>query len=125
MLKIAGLAMASALLGTVLKSWRAEVAQAFNLAAGIMVLYLAASAAGPMVNLGLKLMETLGSGKTAAGAAVTVAAIGIVGEVAAQTCADAGQQGLAYYVRLGCRILALTATAPVFLEVLTWIGSQG
>ena len=123
LVKIAALAIAVAVLGSVLRSVRSDVAQGLTLAGGALVLFLALQAAVPSITLIRTLLDTLSQGQAVMQAALQVTAIAIVGELAAQTCIDTGQVGMAQYVRLGCRILALAVTSPVFLEVLTWVRS--
>jgi len=125
LVKIAALAVSVGVLGSLFRQEHSGIAQGLTLAAGALVLYLALRAAAPVVALLQRLLQMLSQGQAMVQIALQVTAVAIVGELAAQVCVDTGQAGMAQYVRLGCRILALVITSPVFLEVLTWADALG
>ena len=116
-----GLLLCAAVLATVLRSQRPELALGLSLAAGTLVVGMLLKELLPLITT-LRRMLTLG-GLSDNGLEIVLRAAGVcfVTQWAADTCRDAGQTALAGKAELTGRILLLLLTVPLFEQVLTLV----
>lgn len=116
-----GVLLCAAVLSTVLRTQRPELALGLSLAAGALVVGLVLKELTPLMAT-LRQMLTLG-GLSDNALAVVLRAAGVcyVTQWAADTCRDAGQTALAGKAELTGRVLLLLLTVPLFEQVLTLI----
>ena len=116
-----GVLLCAAVLSTVLRTQRPELALALSIAAGTLTGGLLLKELVPLLT-SLRRMSTLG-GLSDGAVSVVLRAAGVcfVTQWAADTCRDAGQTALAGKAELTGRVLLLLLTVPLFQQVLTLI----
>ena len=120
-IRIGGLAISAALLAMVLRRIRPELGPAVGVAAGCITLLLLM----PQLQ---SVMNSL-SGLAAAGGIpddymlqlMKVGGVSLVMDFAAQTCRDAGEEGLAMKVDLAGRVMLIALALPVMRTLLEQI----
>jgi len=120
-LKLSALALAAALLCLTLKKQSPELALALSLCALALGAGLILSALKPVLNLAVSLARRaeLEEGLTAP--LWKCMGLGLLTELTASVCADAGQNALAKLVELGGGILCLAASLPLLQAVLALV----
>lgn len=120
-LKLSALALAAALLCLTLKKQSPELALALSLCALALGAGLILSALKPVLNLASSLARRaeLEEGLTAP--LWKCMGLGLLTELTASVCADAGQNALAKLVELGGGILCLAASLPLLQAVLALV----
>lgn len=116
-----GVLLCAAVLATVLRAQRPELALALSIAAGTLTVGLLLKELLPLLS-SLRRMASLG-GLSDSALSVVLRAAGVcfVTQWAADTCRDAGQAALAGKAELTGRVLLLLLTVPLFEQVLTLI----
>ena len=116
-----GVLLCAAVLSTVLRTQRPELALILSIAAGALTVGLLLKELVPLLT-SLRRMATLG-GLSDSAVSVVLRAAGVcfVTQWAADTCRDAGQTALAGKAELTGRVLLLLLTVPLFQQVLTLI----
>ena len=120
-LKLSALALAAALLCLTLKKQSPELGLALSLCALALGAGLILSALKPVLNLAASLARRaeLEEGLTAP--LWKCMGLGLLTELTASVCADAGQNALAKLVELGGGILCLAASLPLLQAVLALV----
>ena len=120
-LKLSALALAAALLCLTLKKQSPELALALSLCALALGAWVILSALKPVLNLAASLARRaeLEEGLTAP--LWKCMGLGLLTELTASVCADAGQNALAKLVELGGGILCLAASLPLLQAVLALV----
>jgi len=113
MIKWAGLAMAAALMIAAVRGRQPGIAMAISLGAGAMILLGAAQALEKVLASASALAAQTPLGSQSLPVLIKVLGISYLCEFAAQTCRDAGEEGLGQKVILAGRIAVMTLMLPV------------
>lgn len=116
-----GLAVTAAVVCMVLRVHQPQMASVCALAAGIMLLAGALEALDDLQSLFEKMTAMAGLPKGYLEALLKVLGVSYAAELAAQTCQDLGEGGLAMKVGLAGRMTVLGMTAPMMLTLLETI----
>ena len=116
-----GVLLCAALLSTVLRVWRPELALGLSLAAGALVVGLLLKELAPLLTSLRRMMTVGGLSDNALSVVLRAAGVCFVTQWAADTCRDAGQSALAGKAELTGRVLLLLMTVPLFEQVLTLV----
>ena len=117
-MKMAGLSVFAAVAAVILRRLRPEMGMAVSLAAGIMLLALAAPLLSEVVGGLSALAKQGGVGDTYLQQLLKIAGISLLTDFAAQTCRDAGEDGLAMKAELAGRVMLLTLALPPLQSLL-------
>lgn len=120
-MKIAGLAMLGAVGALILRRLRPEMGQVLALAAGVMLLAMCTPVLGEIIRGVSALAQTGGVTDETTAPLLKVTAISLLTDFAAQTCRDAGENGLALKTELAGRILMLSLALPAMQTLLSLI----
>ena len=121
-LRAAACAVCAAVLTLLIRKTNPELGLLLTLAAGLLILALAAKIAQPLRELIRSLIELSGMEAAVLSPVLKCVCIGIVTGLSGQLCRDAGQSYLAGAVEiLGCAAAFCTA-APLFTALLHMIG---
>ncbi|MGN0777847.1 MAG: SpoIIIAC/SpoIIIAD family protein [Aristaeellaceae bacterium] len=118
-MKVAGLAVLAAVAAVILRQMRPEMGMAVSMAAGIMLLTLAAPLLTEVVSGLTQLAQQGGVGNGYLQQLMKVAGISLLTEFAAQTCRDAGEDGLAMKTELAGRVMLISLALPAMRTLLT------
>lgn len=119
--KIAALAVSAALLALIIRRIRPELGMTLTLSAGALVLLLAMPALGQLIGGLSALASTGGVSDRYMAQLLKVAGVSLLMDFAAQTCRDAGEEGLAMKAELAGRVMLLTLALPSMQTLLTQI----
>ena len=119
--KIAALAVSAALLALIIRRVRPELGMTVALSAGAIVLLLAIPALGQLIGGLSALAATGGVSDRYMAQLFKVAGVALLMDFAAQTCRDAGEEGLAMKAELAGRVMLLTLALPSMRTLLTQI----
>lgn len=116
-----GVLLCAAVLATVLRAQRPELALGLSIVAGVLVVGVLLKQLTPLL-ASLRRMLTVG-GLSDSVLAVVLRAAGVcfVTQWAADTCRDVGQTALAAKAELTGRVLLLLMTVPLFEQVLALV----
>lgn len=121
MMRIAGMSMASAIAVLLLRRMRPEMGLAAALASGILLLTMAIPMVTQVVG-GINSIAQAGGVKSSyLNQLLKVAGISLLMDFAAQTCRDAGEEGLAMKTELAGRVMLLTLALPAMQTLLRQI----
>ncbi len=121
MVTAVGVLLCAAVLATVLRAQRPELALGLSIAAGTLTVGLLLKELTPLLS-SLRRMAALGGlSNSAVSVVLRAAGVCFVTQWAADTCRDAGQSALAGKAELTGRVLLLLLTVPLFEQVLTLI----
>lgn len=119
-------AVIAAFLAAVLRRYTPEHGLALGLAAGVIIVVAALSEALPLFRQLKVLLDRSGASNEYIGVLMRALGICLLTELAADTCRDAGEQGLASKAELVGKLALLTVALPLFQKVgdmaLTLIG---
>ncbi|MGN1018822.1 MAG: SpoIIIAC/SpoIIIAD family protein [Aristaeellaceae bacterium] len=118
-MKMAGLSVLAAVAAVILRRLRPEMGMAVSLAAGIMLLMLASPLLAEVVSGLSALAKQGGVGDTYLQQLLKVAGISLLTDFAAQTCRDAGEDGLAMKTELAGRVMLISLALPAMRTLLT------
>lgn len=121
LLKAAGLAVCAALCALILRRLRPEMSTAVSLAGGAVVLMLCAPALADIMNALTDLAQQGGVPEGYLSQLLKVAGVSLLADFAAQTCRDAGEEGLAVKTELAGRIMLLSLALPAMRTLLASI----
>lgn len=121
LLKTAGLAVCAALCALILRRLRPEMSTAVSLAGGTVVLLLCAPALADIMNALTDLAHQGGIPDGYLSQLLKVAGVSLLADFAAQTCRDAGEEGLAVKTELAVRIMLLSLALPAMRTLLASI----
>ena len=119
--KIAALAVSAALLALVIRRVRPELGMTLTLAAGALILLLALPTLTRLVGGLSALARTGGVSDQYTAQLLKVAGVSLLMDFAAQTCRDAGEEGLAMKAELAGRVMLLSLALPSMQTLLTQI----
>lgn len=116
-----GVLLCAALLATVLRTHRPELALGLSLAAGVLVVGVLLRELIPLIGTLRRMLALGGLSDTALSVVLRAAGVCFLSQWAADTCRDAGQTALAAKAELTGRVLLLLLTVPLFEQVLTLV----
>ena len=117
MVKVAAVAIAAAVLGTVLRKSTPELALLLALCAGLWITGVAAGGLGTMVALMEELAGLSGLSEELLEPVVKTVALSILTRLTAEICRSAGEQGIAAFVETAGTVLALAVALPLVRAV--------
>ena len=121
--QIAGFAICAAAVALTLRRLRPEAAPVLVIAAGALIALMALPQLAKIVD-GINILAASGSVQKTYGAPLMkVAGSSLLMDFAAQTCRDAGEDGLALKVELAGRIMLIALALPVMDVLLSQIMS--
>lgn len=116
-----GLAVAAAAICMVLRALKPQMAALCATAAGVLLLLAAMDNVRSVQTVFARLTALGGLSEGYLGALVKVLGVSYVSELAAQTCEDMGEGGLALKVGLVGKLCVFSLTAPMLLTLLEMI----
>lgn len=120
-MRVAGFSVASAATVLLLRRMRPELGLAAALASGLLLLGMALPMIGEMI-ASINAMAEAGGVKSAyLTQLMKVAGVSLLMDFAAQTCRDAGEDGLAQKTELAGRVMLLLLALPAMQALLTQI----
>ncbi|MCH5286738.1 MAG: hypothetical protein J1E43_04900 [Christensenellaceae bacterium] len=120
-LKIAALAVSAAVMALIIRRIRPELGMTLTLSAGALVMLLALPALARLIGGLSALAQTGGVSNQYTAQLLKVAGVSLLMDFAAQTCRDAGEEGLAMKAELAGRVMLLTLALPSMQTLLTQI----
>ena len=116
-LRVAGFAVTAAMMAFTLRAAHRQAGAAVALAAGLMLFFWAVTQVGSAVEALRTLSQKAGVGDGTLTLMLKLIAMAYVTEFAVQSCPDAGETGLAARAALCGKLLLLTQTLPLILEI--------
>lgn len=120
-MRMAGFSMASALAVLLLRRIRPEMGLAAGIAAGVLLLSLALPLAGQVIEAIRDVAIAGGVKDIYLTQLMKVGGVSLLMDFAAQTCRDAGEEGLAMKTELAGRVMLLTLALPAMQTLLRQI----
>lgn len=120
-MRMAGFSMASAVAVILLRRMRPEIGMTAAAAAGLLLLGMALPMLGQVIGGVTALVQLSGIKESYLNQLLKVAGISLLMDFAAQTCRDAGEEGLAMKTELVGRIMLLTLALPAMQTLLRQI----
>lgn len=122
-IQIAGFAVCAAVMALVMRKLRPESATVLVIAAGVLTTLMVIPQLGEIVS-GMVALATVGGVQNGyMSQLLKVAGISLLMDFAAQTCRDAGEDGLAMKVELVGRVMLIALALPVMQALLSQIMS--
>lgn len=121
LVSVVGILLCGAVLATVLRAQRPELAVGLSVAAGAVTIGLLLREWAPLLASLRRMMTVGGLSDTALSVVLRAAGVCFVTQWAADTCRDVGQTALAAKAELAGRVLLLLMTVPLFEQVLAQI----
>lgn len=118
-MRMAGFSMASAAAMLLLRRMRPEMGLTAALAAGILLLTMAVPMIAQVIGGITSIAQAGGVKEHYLTQLLKVAGISLLMDFAAQTCRDAGEDGLAQKTELAGRVMLLTLALPAMQTLLT------
>ena len=119
--KIAGLAVGAAIMALVIRRVRPELGMTLALSAGALLLLLVLPTLSRLIGGLTALAQTGGVSGQYMAQLLKVAGVSLLMDFAAQTCRDAGEEGLAMKAELAGRVMLLSLALPSMQTLLTQI----
>lgn len=119
--RIAALAVSAAIMALVIRRVRPELGVTLTLCAGALVLLLALPTLARLIGGLSALAHTGGVSDQYMAQLLKVAGVSLLMDFAAQTCRDAGEEGLAMKAELAGRVMLLSLALPSMQTLLTQI----
>ena len=116
-----GVLLCAAVLATVLRAQRPELALGLSVAAGVLVVGLLLKELAPLLASLRRMTSAGGLSDGVLSVVLRAAGVCFVTQWAADTCRDAGQTALAGKAELTGRVLLLLITVPLFEQVLALV----
>lgn len=120
-MRMAGMSMASAIAVLLLRRMRPEMGLTAALAAGILLLTMALPMISQVIGGITSMARSGGVKQHYLTQLLKVAGISLLMDFAAQTCRDAGEEGLAMKTELAGRVMLLSLALPAMQALLTQI----
>ena len=117
--RIAALAVSAALMALVIRRIRPELSATLSLAAGALMMLLALPTLSQVIGGLSALAQTGGVSHRYTAQLLKVAGVSLLMDFAAQTCRDAGEEGLAMKAELAGRVMLLSLALPSMQTLLT------
>ena len=121
--QVAGFAVCAAALALVLRRLRPESATVLVIAAGVLAGLMVLPQLAQIVDGVASLAAAGGVQEGYTGQLLKIGGISLLMDFAAQTCRDAGEDGLALKVELAGRVMLIALSLPVMQTLLTQIMS--
>ena len=121
--QLAGFAVCAAAIALVMRKMRPEAATVLVIAAGLLAMTAVLPLLGQMLAGVKALAQRGGLQEEYMSSLLKIAGISLLMEFAAQTCRDAGEDGLALKVELAGRVMLIALSLPVMQTLLTQIMS--
>lgn len=122
-LKIASFAVCAAGIALLLRRMRPEAAVALVIAAGIMTALMALPMLQDVIKSLCTLASAYGVGEAYLSQLLKVGGVSLLMDFAAQSCRDAGEEGLALKTEIAGRIILISLALPVMQKLLDQIMS--
>ena len=119
--KVAALAVSAAILALVLRRVRPELGLTLTIAAGALITLLALPTLARLITGLAALARTGGVSDQYTAQLLKVAGVSLLMDFAAQTCRDAGEEGLAMKAELAGRVMLLSLALPSMQTLLSQI----
>ena len=119
--KIATLAISAAILALVIRRVRPELGLTLTLCAGALITLLALPTLAQLIGGLSALARTGGVSEPYLSQLLKVAGVSLLMDFAAQTCRDAGEEGLAMKTELAGRVMLLSLALPSMQTLLSQI----
>ncbi len=116
-LRVAGFALAAALLAMTVRTTRKEAGAAVALAAGLMLFFAAITQLTTVAQALRTLSERAGLGDGTLKLLMKMLGIAYVTEFAVQACKDVGEEGIAAKASLCGKLMLVGLTLPMLLEI--------
>ena len=120
-LKLAAVAVITALCATVVRKTAPEVSMVLVLAAGVLILVTALTTMEDVVAVMNDLSETAGLSPALLSPVLKTAGIAMLTHISSAVCRDAKESGLAAFLEVAGSALALLIALPLLQTVLTMI----
>ena len=120
-MQIAGFAVCAAAMALVMRRLRPEAASALVIAAGALAAMMVLPQLGQIVSGVTALASSGGVSDGYMSQLLKVGGISLLMDFSAQTCRDAGEEGLAMKVELAGRVMLIALALPVMQALLTQI----
>ncbi len=121
MTAVAGVLLCGAMLSTVLRTHRPELAVGLSLLAGVLVLGVVLSQLTPFLTSLKRILAVGGLSNTAFSVVLKGVGVCLLTQLTADVCRDAGQTALAGKAELTGRVLLLLVSVPLYEQILTLI----
>ena len=118
---VAGVLLCGAMLSTVLRSHRPELAMGLSLLAGVLVLGMVLSRLTPFFTSLNRMLAVGGLSDNAFSVVLKGVGVCLLTQLTADICRDAGQSALAGKAELAGRVLLLLISVPLYEQILTLI----
>lgn len=118
---VIGVLLCAAMLCTVLRTQRPEIATCLALAAGAAVLFLILKQILPLIGAVRRMLTAGNLSEQYVAVVLKAAAVCLLTQLTADTCRDAGETALAGKAELTGRILMLVLAVPLFEEILSLV----
>lgn len=122
-IQIAGFAVCAAALALILRRLHPETATVLVIAAGTLAGLMVLPQVGQIISGITALARSGGVQENYTGQLLKIGGISLLMDFAAQTCRDAGEDGLALKVELAGRVMLIALSLPVMQTLLTQIMS--
>ena len=119
--RIAALAVSAAIMALIIRRVRPELGLTLTLAAGALLLLLALPTLSRLIGGLTALARTGGVSDQYMAQLLKVAGVSLLMDFAAQTCRDAGEEGLAMKAELAGRVMLLSLALPSMQTLLSQI----
>lgn len=116
-LRMAGFALAAAMIAFTLRSAHRQAGAAVAIAAGLMLFFFAITQLSDAVKMLRALSEKSGMGEGTLALLVKLVGMAYITEFASQACKDAGEEGLAAKAALCGKMLMMAQTLPLIQEI--------
>ncbi len=120
-MRIVGIAAASALSTLVVRRLRPEFSAAMVLSAGALLLFLALPGIAQIIDGITAFAHQGGVSSGATATLLKITGVSLLADFAARTCRDAGEDGIAAHTELAGRILILTMALPSMQQLMELI----
>ena len=115
---IAAFAVVAAVLAVMLRQYKPEYSIVLSVAAGVLLLMFAVSAAAPIVEKINEIMDKSATVSQYGGVLIKGLGICLISQLACDACADAGEISLASKAELAGKIAMVLVALPLFDDIL-------
>lgn len=122
--RLAGMAMATAVLALTLKGIKPELGMQTALAGGVVILGYAAVELLGVVKSFDALMKDAGVDKGIAALVLRIVGIAFIVQIASDICRDAGESALASKVEICGRLMMISAALPMLTALITTVAGM-
>ena len=116
-----GVLLCAAFLSLTLRGQRPELAMGIGLAAGVLVLWTVLEQVTPLLGTLRRLVASAGISASHFAVVLKAMGMGLLTQMTADTCRDAGESALAGKAELAGRVFMLLLSVPLFEELLAMV----